>query len=86
MNDYEAIERKVKRFANEMIEDAVTAKNQNEVRGHIYMTYSVVLFAANELFPCYNNNLAQWWENEALPIFYRILTNKEEWRKNDWIW
>lgn len=78
MNEYDVIERKIKKFVNEMIEDAVAAKNRDAVRGRINMAYGAILFAANNLFPCYNNDLAHWWENEARPIFYRILDNKEE--------
>lgn len=78
MDDYEAIERKIKKFVNEMIEEAVAAKTKNTVKSCFEMAYGAIFFAANNLFPCYNVDLACWWKNEAHPIFYRILTNKEE--------
>ena len=34
--------------------------------------YGVIMFAINELFDEYNEDLAKWWDDEILPIFMKL--------------
>jgi len=68
-NDYDVIEIKVKDFVNEELSDALKYNTLEDARKCRAIAYGAVQFAINNLFPCYNDDLANWWEDEAYPKF-----------------
>ena len=37
------------------------------------MAFGAIFFATNHLFSTYNKELADWWENDILPMFNTII-------------
>ena len=68
-NEYELIEIKVKNFVNEELTSALKCDNIEDARNCRAIAYGAVQFAINNLFPCYNDDLANWWDNEVHPKF-----------------
>ena len=57
--DYEMIEELVEFFCEEQL---VNAKLDSDKKNNYKtMAYGVVQFACNNLFPCFNKELADWW-------------------------
>lgn len=38
----------------------------------IHRCYGVIMFAINDLFEDYNENLGNWWDDEMLPKFREL--------------
>ena len=68
-DEFEMIEIKVKDFVKSELSEALKCDNIEDARKNRAIAFGAVLFATNNLFPCYNNKLAHWWENEAHPKF-----------------
>lgn len=77
--DYEMIEKKVKNFVLDELEDAKKFhKNNNQ--GILIcrsIAYGALQFAANNLFPCYNHDLGMWWEKEVWKEFNKLMRGDE---------
>lgn len=67
------MEEKVKNWIKIEYEYAV---KHGHVSKAIDRCYGVMMFATNELFDGFNENLAQWWDSEMLPMF-----RKAEWEE-----
>lgn len=77
--DYEIMENKVKAFVLQKIEDAENyADSVSEVLNYRAIAFGALYFAANELFPCYNNDLAFWWERKTRFEFQKIIDKIEK--------
>ena len=75
MNDYKEIEEKIKQF---VLEELEVAKKfyKNDTRGILNcrgIAFGALQFATNNLFPCYNNGLAMWWEKEPWEEFNKLI-------------
>lgn len=78
MNDYENIEKKVKRFVLEKYESAVKyAETASDVYRSRAIAYGALQFSINNLFPCYNDDLAKWW-GEQLDKFNQLVLDKQK--------
>lgn len=42
------------------------------VQPAIHRCYGVMMFATNDLFEDYNENLGNWWDDEMLPKFREL--------------
>ena len=67
------LEIKVKNFVFKELNDAFDLTEKDYVLYARNRAFGVVFFACNELFDIYNEELANWWEEEILPQFNRII-------------
>lgn len=67
---YENMENQTKKFVMEQLNDA--KNNPEDVSKIQPIAFGALLFSANNLFPCYNANLANWWDDEILPQFREL--------------
>lgn len=76
--DYEMIENKVKEFCKEQYADACrVAETVEDVYNLRAIGYGAVLFACNNLFPCFNEELADWWDEEMRCKFENLVIEIE---------
>lgn len=78
--DYELIEEKVKDFVLENLESA-KKYYKNDTQGILNcraIAYGALQFATNNLFPCYNDDLVDWWEEEIWEKFTNLAEGIEE--------
>jgi len=47
--------------------------NPKDALGSRQRAYGVVFFASNNLFENYNEELANWWDKDILPMFNTII-------------
>ena len=47
--------------------------NPKDALGARQRAYGVIFFASNELFSKYNKELADWWDENILPMFDTII-------------
>lgn len=74
--DYKMIENKIKEFCKEMYSDACrVAKTVQDVYNLRAIAYGALSFACNNLFPCFNNELSDWW-NEYMWMQFEELARK----------
>ena len=74
MSNFDLIEKKVKDFVQEQIDDAEEySTTPQDVIGHRAIAYGAMQFAANNLFPCYNTDLALWWDDVAWVKFNNLI-------------
>lgn len=77
--DYEMIEKKVKDFVLENLESA-KKYYKNDTQGILIcrgIAFGALMFATNNLFPCYNTKLSMWWEKEAWEEFNKLIRGDE---------
>lgn len=75
--DYEMIENKVKEFCESMYEEAEKyCASKESIINKRAMSYGVVHFATNYLFPCFNNELGNWWNCEMREKFQKLIEKK----------
>ena len=74
--DYTMIENKVKAFVLEELEDA--KKHPKIAHNCMTIAYGALQFATNNLFPAYNNDLVNWWQNEIWIEFMAIKENEND--------
>ena len=69
------LENKVKDFVLKELNDIVynARKEKDYVLCARNRAFGVVFFACNNLFDIYNEELANWWEEEILPQFNEII-------------
>ncbi len=63
------IEEKLKGFVLDLLKEAHAEKTKEDavkIRG---IAFGAVLFAVNNLFPDYNEELADWWDKEVHSLF-----------------
>lgn len=65
------LENKIKSFVLRTLEDV--KKNKNYALNGRNQAYGVVFFSCNDLFDTYNQDLADWWDKEVLPLFNEII-------------
>lgn len=65
------LENKIKSFVLRTLEDV--KKNKNYALNGRNQAYGVVFFSCNDLFDTYNQDLADWWDKEILPLFNEII-------------
>ena len=70
MDIYENIENQTKAFVMEWLSDAKL--HPEDAKKICPIAYGAMMFSVNYLFPCHNQNLADWWTNEILPQFREI--------------
>lgn len=70
MDIYKDIENQTKDFVREQLRDA--RNNSEHATQFQCIAFGALLFSVNHLFPCYNENLANWWADEILPQFREI--------------
>ena len=74
----EAEYRSVKHVLESVSSISPCVKNEF-IHDSIERAYGVMMFAINNLFDDYNEELGEWWENEMLPKFKELkslLTNE----------
>lgn len=77
MDFYENIESKAKAFVKlEYVQAVKYAKTTEDVINCRAIAFGAIQFASNHLFPCYNNDLAEWW-NEYLDKFNKLALDKQ---------
>lgn len=63
MDIYEILENKVKEFVRTKYQQAIKyAETAEDVIKCRAIAYGALEFSANNLFPCYNDKLARWWD------------------------
>lgn len=62
--DYEMLEIKVKDFILTELKDVEGCSHQERMNSRA-IAYGALQFACNKLFPSYNYDLADWWEDEV---------------------
>ncbi len=74
------IEKKVKDFILNELEDArkYCKNNTQAVLNHRAIAYGALQFATNNLFPCYNDDLVDWWEKGVWEKFTDLAEGIEE--------
>ena len=65
------LENKIKSFVLRTLEDV--KKNKNYALNGRNQAYGVVFFSCNDLFDTYNQDVADWWDKEVLPLFNEII-------------
>lgn len=65
------LENRIKSFVSETLEEA--KKDKNYAFGSRNQAYGVIFFSCNNLFDTYNEELADWWDEEILPQFNEII-------------
>lgn len=74
---YDEIEQKVKEFCETELNNARKfAKNASEVEDFRGIAFGALHFACNNLFPTYNKELADWWENDIWCQFRDVAIEK----------
>lgn len=69
--DKKLIETKVKIY---VLTELTNAQNYpKDAFGARQRAYGVVFFASNNLFSEYNKELANWWDDDILPMFNSII-------------
>lgn len=76
--DYEMIENKVKEFCESMYKDASEMKTVEGIRSAKGIAFGGLMFACNNLFPCFNNDLSDWWNEKMWYKFEYLVTKIEE--------
>jgi len=77
MGIYANIENKVKKFVLEEYESTVKhAKTADDVYNNSAIAYGALQFSVNNLFPCYNSDLARWG-HEQLDKFNKLALDKQ---------
>lgn len=72
--DYEMIENKVKEFCESEYKEAEKYCGSREsIINKRAMAYGAVFFASNNLFPCFNNELSDWWNYEMWKKFQKLI-------------
>ena len=66
--DYEMLENKVKEFVLKELEYVKDLPSERRIHSGA-MAYGALMFC-EELFPSYNEELADWWRNEVWRKFY----------------
>ena len=74
--DYEITEKEVKEFVLRQLDNATYAVLPMEVRNNRAIAFGAVQFAANHLFPSYNYDLANWWDEVIYNKFVRLEEEK----------
>ncbi len=64
------MENKIKNFCENAYNDCV--KYDASVNAAIDRCYGAVMFCINNCFDDYNNEIANWWDNEMLPKFREL--------------
>ncbi len=78
MDIYEDIEKKVKRFVLGEYKSAVKyAETTSDVYKNRAIAYGALQFSINNLFPCYNDDLGKWWD-EQLDKFNQLALDKQK--------
>ena len=67
---YKDIEKQTKAFVMEWLNDVKL--HPEDVNKICPIAYGAIMFSVNHLFPCYNQKLEDWWNNEILPQFREI--------------
>ena len=65
------LENKIKSYVFRTLEDA--KKNKDYALNGRNQAYGVIFFSCNDLFDTYNEELADWWDEEILPQFNEII-------------
>lgn len=57
--------------------------NKYSVQCATHRSFGVLMFAINELFDSYNEELGKWWEDEMLPKFRELENNTttKDWKE-----
>lgn len=77
--DYNTIEQKVKDFILNELEIAKRHKGDTKmILNGRAIAFGALQFATNNLFPCYNTDLAEWWEKEIWEKFTNLAEGIEE--------
>ena len=63
------IEKKLKEFVLDQLREAYTAETKEDALKIRGIAFGAVLFAINNLFPDYNEELANWWDEKVHPLF-----------------
>lgn len=66
------MENKVKAWIESEYKYAKTWGDDNSARHAIDRCYGIIMFAINELFNDYNDELGKWWDDEMLPKFREL--------------
>lgn len=74
--DYEITEKEVKEFVLRQLDNATYAVLPMEVRNNRAIVFGAVHFASNHLFPSYNYDLANWWDEVIYNKFVRLEEEK----------
>lgn len=75
------MEEKVKTWIEMEYKDQLKKGNNYSISHAIDRCYGVIMFAINNLFEEYNDELGGWWDNEMLPKFKQLI--KERGNKNE---
>ena len=67
-------ELKVRNYVLDELENAT--KYPDNALGYRTMAYGAVFFASNYLFDKYNQELADWWDKEVLPLFNALIRGR----------
>ena len=76
--DYKKIENEVKKFCEKLYSDASEMDNVAGIRNLRAMSFGALMFACNELFPCFNDDLSEWWNDEMWYKFEYLITKIKE--------
>ena len=71
--DYEMIEKKIKDFCEEMYSDACRVETGQDVYNLRAIAYGALRFACNNLFPAFNEELAEWWDEYMWMQFEELI-------------
>lgn len=73
--DYKMIENKVKEFCESEYKDAkrYSIMTPELIKNKRAIAYGAVHFATNNLFPCFNNELSDWWNDEMWHKFQKLI-------------
>lgn len=75
--DYEMIEKEVHNFVLNQLADADTYSTlPTDVRNYRAIAFGAVQFASNHLFPSYNYDLAEWWDEVIYNKFIKLEEEK----------
>ena len=63
------IEERLKNFVLDQLKEAYTAETKEDALKIRGIAFGALLFTVNNLFPDYNEELANWWNEEVHPLF-----------------
>lgn len=78
MDYYEILEQKIKNWVENEFKFAISCKGitRESLISYKGICFGAIFFTANVLFPTYNENLANWWENEMMPKFDKAIKER----------
>lgn len=66
------MEQKVKEWIEREYKDVIKFGDNCSARHAIDRCYGVIMFAINNLFEDFNDELSHWWDDEMLPKFREL--------------